>query len=260
MNIYKIEDLEQIQAEQNYKYCGLFSETGQQIVPFNSNRIPAADRLSQICIRLRSNGLKNGFYIVKCKNSLKGNVEPDQYIIQKGENLSEPAPKEIIKEITVTPEILTYQSALKLQVDNERLKLQIQNLEQTILTLEAELSEKETLSEEAEPSAAQTWIENIIQIGAPLLDKHFALRQQAMQIKAAEIAQRQQLANMRRGNVGKHVAQKRSIEDTILTFQDDPDTYNTLMDIYQNATSEEEFLKDLKDYDLEIYTSVTNGK
>jgi hypothetical protein len=260
MNVYKIEDLEKIQSEQNYKYCGLFSESGSQIIPFNSNKIPAADRLSQICIRLKSNGLKNGFYIVKCKNSLKGNVEPDQYIIQKGEQLSEPAPREIVKEITVTPEILTYQSALKLQVDNERLKLKIQNLEQQIIALETEIEEKQTLSEEEEPNAAQSWIENILQIGAPLLDKHFQLRQQALQIKAAEIAQRQQLSKIRKSNISDALENKRSIEDSILTYQDDPDTYQHLIDMYNNATSEEEFLKDLKQYDFQIYNSVKNGK
>jgi folylpolyglutamate synthase/dihydropteroate synthase len=197
---------------------------------------------------------------VKCKNSLKGNVEPDQYIIQKGEQLSEPAPREIVKEITVTPEILTYQSALKLQVDNERLKLKIQNLEQQIIALETEIEEKQTLSEEEEPNAAQSWIENILQIGAPLLDKHFQLRQQALQIKAAEIAQRQQLSKIRKSNISDALENKRSIEDSILTYQDDPDTYQQLIDMYNNATSEEEFLKDLKQYDFEIYNSVKNGK
>jgi hypothetical protein len=149
---------------------------------------------------------------------------------------------------------------LKLQVDNERLKLKIQNLEQQIIALETEIEEKQTLSEEEEPNAAQSWIENILQIGAPLLDKHFQLRQQALQIKAAEIAQRQQLSKMRKSNISDALENKRSIEDSILTYQDDPDTYQQLIDMYNNATSEEEFLKDLKQYDFQIYNSVKNGK
>ena len=74
MKIYQIEDLRKIQQEQQYKYVGLFDYNGAQIIPFNPNRVTNETRLREIETRLISQGLPDGYYIVKCKNSTGKNV------------------------------------------------------------------------------------------------------------------------------------------------------------------------------------------
>ena len=267
MKIYTIDDLRKIQNEQNYRYIALFDAAGQQIIPFNPNRVTNEQRLREIETRLISQGLPDGYYIVKCKNSTGKTVRTDDYTFFKGDNLSEalpPAPQ-IVEKVHFTPEVLTYDGALKLQIDLERLKLENQSLKKEIELLKAELAENETLSEESTGNAtlwenAKGFLSELVGIGAPLLDKHFELKEKQLALKAMEL-QRLRPAEPKptnRPNPEQH--NKQVIEDFILTYQDDPDTYEQLASIYNEALSQQDFLKNLKAYDEDIFNALTNGK
>jgi hypothetical protein len=265
MKIYTIEQFKSIQENQKYKYIGLFNQQGQGLIPFNTNKTTPAQRLREIETRLTSEALPDGYYFIKCKNSVYKATPSDDYAILKGEQLSENktqviAPVQIVEKQAFQPEVLTYDGALKLQVELERLKFENSNLKKQIEQLENEIEEKTVLSEDAEPSVmenAKNWLTEILAIGAPLLDKHFALKEQALQLKAYELKQlqgnRPTQPMQKPENSMRPEQNKGSIENIIMTFQDNPDTYNKLADFYNNAQNTEEFLHNVKMWDEEIY-------
>jgi hypothetical protein len=245
MKLFSIEQIKEIQGKQNYRYLGLFDQSGRAIIPFNTNKGNPNERLREIETRLLSEALNDGYYFVKGKNVISKNGATDDFCIRKGETLSETAAAPvIIEKQSFQPEVLTYEGALKLQVDLERLKLENANLKSRILDLEEQLAENDNLAEEAEQTPAASWIEQLTQLAVPMLDKHFALKEQQLALKAMELQRlptKQQTTNQTRP-----VLDKQKIEDCILTFQDDPDTYEQLANIYNSALNQEDFLKTLR--------------
>lgn len=265
MKVFKIEDLKTIQAEQGYKYFGLFDQTGAVIIPFNPNRITAAERLREIETRLTSSGMPDGYYIVKCKNTTAKNVKSDDFTFYKGSNLSEapPAPQ-IVEKPVFQPEVLTYEGALKLQIELERLKLdnaalkkELAQKEELIKSLESEAA---TLSEEGNPGMwenAKSFLSEIVAIGAPMLDKHFELKEKQLALKAIELQTRPGIQQNRKPQaVQDPTKNQQRIESWILTKQDDPDTYENLAAIYNAATDQENFLKTLKIYNNDLFNEL----
>ena len=231
MKIYTIEQFKTIQQNQNYKYIGLFNQQGQGLIPFNTNKTTPAQRLREIETRLMSEALPDGYYFIKCKNSVYKSTPSDDYAIFKGQQLSENktqviAPVQIVEKPAFQPEVLTYEGALKLQVELEKLKLENANLKEKINELEIAIEDKTVLSEEAQPSMmenAKNWLVEILSIGAPLLDKHFALKEQALQLKAYELKtlQNRPAQPMQKPeNNFRPEAEKGKIENIIMTFQE----------------------------------------
>jgi len=273
MKIYKTSDLQTIQAGQNYRHLGLFDQTGKQIIPFNPNKMPVAERLREIETRLLSPGLKDGYYIVKCKNSAGVKVATDDYTIYKGDQLSEAAAPQIIEvpAQSFQPEVLTYEGALKLQVDLERLKMENAGLKKEIELLKNEISEiekNEAILSENDNSGmwenAKSFLSEIVSIGAPLLDKHFELREKQLSLKALEISRSIKGTNPginpARNPINKAAAEKKQvIENWIISKKDDPEVYEQLATLFNAATSQEDFLRNLNDYNSELFNELTNG-
>jgi hypothetical protein len=244
MKIYTIDQIKDIQNQQNYKYVGLFDQSGRAVITFNANNISPLSRLKEIETRLLSQALPDGYYFVKCKNVMAKNGTTDDYCLMKGEKLSEPPAPIIVESKAFQPEVLTYEGALKLQVDLERHKIENASLKQKIQDLEAELAEMSTLSENEEQQPVVSWIEQLTQIAAPLLDKHFQLKEQQLALKAYELKNRlPEKAPVRTKKAEDH---KKLIEDTIMSFQDEPDVYEQLAALYNSALNQEDFLKNLK--------------
>jgi hypothetical protein len=269
MKQFTIEDLIKIQDNQQYKYLALFDSAGKAIIPFNPNSIKASERLREIETRLSSQGLKDGLYIVKCKNSVGKAVSTDDYPIMKGEHLNNsPESIQIQTLPTYSPEILTYDQALKLNIEVERLKLENVALKKENAQLLAEVAELEAnqahLSEEPEPGLmdnAKSFLMDAMQFVAPLLDKHFEIKQQALGLEALKL---QRLGGMvprpQAPRANPEVAQKQGIEEFILSFQDDPEKYEALAQMYNTALSQEHFLKSLQEWDIDVYNDLKNGR
>jgi hypothetical protein len=271
--VYPITDLNALPLLEQYAYFGLFDQGGGVIIPFNSNKVPGSQRLREIEKRLFSAGCLDGYYNVKCKNSPGVKVVADTFTFYKGEQLSEGTAAPMIQAPQqFSPEVLSYESALKLQVEVERYKLENANLRRQVTELETELNnlekEQETLSEGAAPGMwenAKGFLSELVQMGAPLLDKHYELKEKALALKAMELQSR---LNMRPPSPGPQAPrsnptqeQKSGIENTILSFKEtDPDTYESLASIYNTATGEEDFLKNVQLFDPEIFKAFTNGK
>ena len=207
MKSYNIDEIINICKDQDYGFVCLTDSKGAELIPYNS-RNTAGERLDEIKTRLSSPALKDGVYYVKCKHTNRKNALSDDYLVYKGDKLSEnviiqqPAP--------ISAEVLTYESALKFQVRIKELELENQKLledlraaKQTISEFEAEMLSEDDESEdesEAAPTmfeSAKDFLSEMIQVAAPLLDKHFDLKQQALNLEAHKILRGQQMAQPR---------------------------------------------------------------
>jgi len=270
MKIYTIEEISELMAEQGYKYCSLVDYAGTPVIPYNSHKMTSATRLKEIEKRLGSKALKDGYYYVKCKNAIQTKVS-DDYMIYKGEKpLSDdtpvpaPAPILIQEKINFQPEVLTYEGALKLQVELERLKLENAALKKELEQLQLEIKEYESdkmLSEDENKTPqllenAKSFLSEIVQFAAPLLDKHFELKEKALGVKALEIQSRSE--NIQRQNATGQKRQSISIEDFINLHKEDENLYNDLVSIYNSAQSVEDFHNKLKDFDSNLFENLLN--
>ena len=263
MKLFNIQELQEIQKAQAYKYAGLFDQQGTAIIPFNPNKVPIERRLQEIETKLISPGLKDGYYIVKCKSSTARGVIPDSYTVYKGDKLSEgiqaPAPAVQIVEKHITPDVISYEAALKLQVELERYKLENAQLKKEIEDLKAELSEVDTLSEEQAGGMwenAKGFLSELMQMGAPLLDKHFELKEKALTLEALKL-QRIGLTNKPAPAPGTKSQDHKNIENWIISKKEDPATYEELAAMYNTAANIEGFLKSLNEYNDEMFKELT---
>lgn len=276
MKSYDIAEIIEICKDQDYHFVCLTDQKGAELIPYNS-RNTATERLEEIKTRLNSPALKDGVYIVKCKHTNRKNALSDDYLIYKGETLGE-QPQMIMPAIT--HEVLTYESALKFQVRIKELELQCENLRKdlneannTISELENELEEQQTLSEEdseqldEKPTQMETvkeFLSELVTIGAPLLDKHFDLRQQALNLEAQKILrgygkqpQRPQQQQRPQPQPAQNLELIKFVESWIQSKQETPEIYNGLVAIYNNSKDVEEFKNLLKDFNTDLYEELT---
>jgi hypothetical protein len=269
MRIFTIKDVERLINEQNYKFCGLFDQSGKTIIPFNPNGklVYPLEKLKEIENRINSEILPDGYYTIKCKTSVRMS-NADNFVIYKG-NLSEtdkqPVTPLIVEKPIFQPEVLTYEGALKLQIELERLKLENASLKKEIENLNDQLSEidEATVLNDSENSKnemfqnAKTFLSEAMGFVAPLLDKHFELKEKALGLKALEIRDKQQTKQTQQPTQQKTV----NVSDWIQTYENDPDTYNQLVEIYNTAKSPNEFFDSLKEFNLNLFNDwVSYGK
>lgn len=269
MKIYHISELQDIHRDQGYRHYGLFDQQGKQIIAFNSNRSTANDRLKEIIVRLNSPGLRDGYYIVKAKNSTGKTIVPDEFTMYKG-NLEEAAEKVIHIQPTapvqpISPEVLTYESALRLQVENATLKMQIENLNKKVADLEEEIKELETnptLSEDQNNSmwsGAKELFSQIMEVGAPMWDKQMELKEKALTIEMMKL-QNNPTINKQVNPIINHEAKNKQIIENFIVSKENNECYIELVELYNNAESQKDFLTKLKDQNLDIYTELVHGK
>lgn len=267
MKNYKANELQAIQKRQNYKHVALFDSFGNAIVKFNTNAIDPQVRLTEILTRLNSEGLPDGTYIFKGKNSPSKNVYSDDYTVIKGkeQTLSEPAPV-LMSSQNYSPEVLSYDSALKMQVENERLKIENLNLLQKIEDLEIQLSENESLSEDAAPNlfeSGKSFLTEIVAMAAPLLDKHFELKEKQLSLQAMAM---QNNMNTRRPSpeqapeqkTKQHILKIEAVQNWIKGYQENEETYNKLATFYNNAKSQNDFIESLQS-EPELFNDFQNN-
>lgn len=270
MKNYKISDIAGIQKRQGYKHIALFDHLGNPIVKFNTNAISPAQRLKEIETRLNSEALPNGTYIFKGKNSPSKNVYTDDYFIIKGkpEVLAEPAPVQAAPAANFSPEVLSYDSALKMQVENERLKLENANLLTRIEELENEIfeiqEEKTVLSEDSAPSlfeSGKAFLTEIVTMAAPLLDKHFELKEKQLNLQAYAMQQKMNAPHKQpspeqapQAKAQQHENRVLSIETWINGFKESPEQYEILAGIYNNAENEPDFINTLRENAPDLFT------
>jgi hypothetical protein len=265
MKQFTINEIKQIQIEQGYKYVGLFDNNGNKVIPFNSNASTATARIKEIETRLSSAGLPDGFYNVSCKNALKGG-SADNYLIKKGENEILEVKTEKI-EVAPAVDLLSYASALKLNVEVASLKLENAALKKEITVLGEQLRENENLLSENEASdatpsmieSAKSFLSEAMGFIAPMLDKHFELKEKSLNIQAAKLNQGQNRQTPA-PTVMQQPQTEKSIDTWIKQFSKNPEIYEKLAKFYNNAKTENEFLTELQNYDEELLKQLIQWK
>jgi hypothetical protein len=148
----------------------------------------------------------------------------------------------------------------RLELENEDLQRQIEELNEYIGELEQKLTDQ-TLSEAPkEPStfdAAKSFLTELVSFGAPLLDKHFELKQQQLEIERARINRQQSAAPAPNAYQAPEVKKERQIEQKVKAWidaqSDNEELYNNLIVLYYNSSDLGKFAERLNEFNPELY-------
>ena len=241
-----------------YKRAALF-RNNEKICAWNTfgKILP---KLDEIETRVMNNG--PGVYVIQAANAAKD--VPDQFVIEYGDQtlISE---KKIMPDIS--PKLLENQKILELSIlnaelrkDNEALERLINDLENDIDELNVkiqELTEAQTLSEEnAKPGLmenAKSFLESLMEFGTPLLDQHFALKQQQIEIERMKYQRPKPQAQAPKDqNV-----QIRKIGEFVEGFKEQPEIYEALHEISAKSSNVGEFMEYLAQFNSDLYEQLS---
>jgi hypothetical protein len=253
-----INEIQQLVKECDYKYCALFDDINGQIEPYNKSG-RASDDFDRILKRLKSQPA--GKYEIWCRNTLTKTAKIDRFEFEKTDGT--PAPP-VLSE-TINPRYLENKAYLDLAIANAELKkdTEIQSLKNEIASLKAHIKDLEeqlseidieaesfTLGEEQKtPSLmenAKEFLSSLMEYGAPLLDKHFQLKEQALQLEALKIANRPQPANQDPN------AKAKKIVSWINSKANDGETFALLQECYQGSKTIAEFVEKVNNIDQNL--------
>jgi hypothetical protein len=241
-----------------YKRAALF-RNNEKICAWNTYG-KILPKLDEIETRVINNG--PGVYVIQAANAAKD--VPDQFVIEYGDQtlISE---KKMMPD--VSPKLLENQKILELSIlnaelrkDNEALNRLINDLENDIDELNAkiqELSEAQTLSEQAaQPGLmenAKSFLESLMEFGTPLLDQHFALKQQQLEIERMKYQRPKPQAQAPKDqNV-----QIRKIGEFVEGYKDQPEIYEALHEISAKSKNVGEFMEYLAQFNSDLYEQLS---
>jgi hypothetical protein len=267
MNFKTLIELKKILSGDIYKHVGLYTADGQKIKPFNSKFAAYQDNVKDILNYLNSEIVDPGVYVVKVKKSYTGAAT--EYGFNKGNVTLNEIPEPILKRPGLNipddfsaainhPAVKLQSDITRLELENEDLQRQIEELNEYIGELEQKLTEQ-TLSEAPkEPTtfdAAKSFLSELVSFGAPLLDKHFELKQQQLEIERARINRTATPAPnaYQAPEVKKEKQIENKIKNWINSKNEDPELFNNLMVLYYNSSDIQKFAELLNDFNTELY-------
>ena len=241
-----------------YKRAALF-RNNEKICAWNTYG-KILPKLDEIETRVVNNG--PGVYVIQAANAAKD--VPDQFVIEYGDQtlISE---KRIIPD--VNPKLLENQKILELSIlnaelrkDNEALDRLVTDLENDIEELNAkiqELSEAQTLSEQEQKPGlmenAQSFLNSLMEFGTPLLDQHFALKQQQLEIERMKY-QRPKATAQAPENTNVQI---RKIGEFVEGFKDQTEVYEALHEISAKSKNVGEFMEYLAQFNMDLYEQLS---
>lgn len=241
-----------------YKRAALF-RNNEKICAWNTYG-KILPKLDEIETRVINNG--PGVYVIQAANAAKD--VPDQFVIEYGDQT---LVSEKTKMPEVSPKLLENQKILELSIlnaelrkDNEALERLVTELENDIDELNAkiqELSEAQTLSEQAaQPGLmenAKSFLESLMEFGTPLLDQHFALKQQQLEIERMKYQRPKPQAQAPENENVKI----RKIGEFVEGFKDQPEVYEALHEISAKSKNVMEFMQYLLLYNFYLYEQLS---
>ena len=251
------EALKKIESS-GYKRAALF-RNNEKICAWNTYG-KILPKLDEIETRVINNG--PGVYVIQAANAAKD--IPDQFVIEYGDQtlISE---RKIIPDIN--PKLLENTKILELSIANAELRKDNEALDRLITELEneieelntkiQELTEAQTLSEEnAKPGLmenAKSFLESLMEFGTPLLDQHFALKQQQIEIERMKY---QRPKPQGQAPVNENI-QIRKIGEFVEGYKDQPEIYEALHEISANSKTVSEFMEYLSQFNAELYEQLS---
>lgn len=248
--------------ESGYKYCSLYRGSERICAWNNVGKIE--EKLNEIETRLNNN--PPGVYVIKARNSTSEKA-PDQFVINTGSDAKENTPAQaIVYKEPASEKLLENQRILdltvkvkELEMQNDYLQKQIEDLENEIEQLESQKAEAPELGEIAPaPSlmeSAKDFLGSLMEFGAPLLDQHFALKKQQLEIERMKLASRRPgaaQAPAKDPNV-----QIRIIGEFVERFKDQSEIYEALHEISAKSETVEQFLTYLNQFNPDLYEQLS---
>ena len=145
-----------------------------------------------------------------------------------------------------------------LQKDNERLTDQIADLESTIADLESQIADNNNLLQEQQTPTlmenAKSFVETLMEYGVPLLNQHWELKKQQMELERMKYGMR---SPVRQSAPDPEKVKIRIIGEWVETKKDQPEIYNALHDISAKSSSVDQFLMLLSEFNTDLYAELS---
>jgi hypothetical protein len=246
-----------------YKYAELYGISGKITARNNAGKIE--EKLNEIGIDLKNN--PPGIYEIYAFNSTVKTIKPTVFKVDTRENKKESAPAQaIVYKEPASEKLLENQRILdltvkvkELEMQNDYLQKQIEDLENEIEQLESQKAEAPILGEQTPaPSlmeSAKDFLGSLMEFGAPLLDQHFALKKQQLEIERMKLASRRPgaaQAPAKDPNV-----QIRIIGEFVERFKDQSEIYEALHEISAKSETVEQFLTYLNQFNPDLYEQLS---
>lgn len=266
MKNYTLREIKMLCEKFNYKYVCLLDQNNKEVVRQNlANK--QDEKYKEIFDYLETPGISNTYIFCGKFNKYK-DTEGEKYTISLNNN----EVKEIVKNTPIRlSEDFTQVAnhpAVKMQQEINRLMLEIERKDEIIENLENEVDElvklkNETNLSEQEPvksnfENAQNFLSQIMEFGAPLLDQHFQIKKDAMEIERLKYAN---VLNQRRPQparpqpapepVQNYSNQIKIIEDWI-DSKKETENFDKLLAMYHNSSTLDQFKELLKQNDEDL--------
>jgi len=252
----KLEEAIKQLNEKGYKFVSCF-RNGEEITKFNQTGKFDA-KLEEIVKRIEQ---FNGSYVILAKFN-RGD-KPDQFIIDN----DNPTLNENTIMVENNPKILENQKVLALSIENEKLKMlcnqqqnEIAELENLVAELENQIAEMEANAVESSTPTlmenAQNFLSTLMEYGAPLLDQHFALKKQQLEIERMKYGGPKMPPPNSKADPEKIAIRK--IGQWVETKIEQPEIYEALHNISAQSQNVNEFLTQLQTFNAELYAEISN--
>jgi hypothetical protein len=279
MKAITLNEFKKIHAQQKYKYLCLEDLNGETVVPFNSPKVPALTRLKEIETRMQAQ--PGNVFILKSKTTASPKAKADVYYIAKDPGLAESEAHaieiqaiELPSRAPVDPSVnvRSFEYVLELEKKVNRLELENVSLRKDIDDLEDQLSQAESLADNAPTeSPIFGWLKGTLEQSMPLVDK--LLEQRDRKIKLEELR-----LNMLLNKLPTAPPQRQApppqpqpqqydtsgIDYTVAKIgefvqglkETNPDQVQGVIDIYNSSADLDNFFNQVKEYDNELFNNM----
>jgi hypothetical protein len=267
MNFITLNELEKIYRSKLYNHVGLYRADGTREIGLKTNAKLFGVTWDLIKDTINNKSTLPGVYIVRFKKSYGsgpvdyyinvGNVDTEKSNLSEVPQIVNNQPinmQSYLSEMLNNPLNKLTAQITTLELTNKDLNRQIDELNEYIADLEGKLSEVQLSELPKEPTTmdtAKSFIEQLIGFGAPLLDKHFELKQQQLEIERAKYAGSK--PTYQAPEVQKEISLENKVKQWIASKSDNEEVYNNLTAIYYNSSNLQKFAELLNDHSNELY-------
>lgn len=247
-----------------YNHCGLYTLDGKKIIPLNTKAEKYSDNVKNILNMLSNPEFNDGNYLAKYKVTYNGTTEQD--FVSKGER-NETTPQ-VMNNTALNlphdfaaamdhPAIKLQTEITRLELENDDLNRQIEELNEYVKELEEKVNAQQLAELPQPPSAldsAKSFLTELATMAAPLIDQHYQLKAQALEIERAKLQQAPKPASVQRSlEVNQEKALENKVKAWINSKADDNELFNNLTAIYYNSQDLQKFAELLNEYNPNLY-------